>query len=116
MIGSLANMVVFVAYGNAALNNGYVFKDFDQHTIFKFHEWIRFRHTKEDLVFAGSPAEYVCGLQGRGVRGLLLTYGANTSAPDGISERMSAGFVGGGKQYLIQEFTDTTVNYLTLQS
>ena len=109
-------MVVLVAYGNAALNSGYVFQDFDQHTTFKFYEWIRFRRVKEDVVFAGSPADYVRGLQARGVRGLLLTYGANTLAPDGISERMSAGFVGGGKQYLIQEFTDTTVNYLTLQS
>lgn len=116
MIGSLANMVVLVAYGNALLKSGYASQSFDQHVAFKFYEWIRFRQVKEDVVFAGSPTDYMGSLDIRGVRGLMLTYGANTSAPDGISEHMSAGFVGGGKQYLIQEFTDTSVNYLALQS
>jgi hypothetical protein len=116
MIGSLSNMVVLVAFGNSTIKGAHVVQDFDQHATFKFYEWTRFRNVKDDLIFAHSPAEYLNGLRGRGVRGLLVTYGANSSLPDGVSERTSAAFVGGGKQYLIQEFTDLSVNYLALQS
>lgn len=116
MIGSLANMAVLVAHGNAGLKSGDAASNLDQHTVFKFYEWIRFRRVDKDVVFATSPEEYINSLQTRGVRGLVLTYGSYANAPEGISERMSAGFVGGGKQYLIQEFTDELVNYLALQS
>jgi hypothetical protein len=116
MIGSLASMVVLVAHGNATLKSVYRASDLDQHPVFKFYEWIRFRRVEKDVLFAGSPDEYLQSLQARGVRGLVLTYGSYGNAPEGISERMSAGFVGGGKQYLIQEFTDEFVNYLALQS
>lgn len=109
-------MVALVAYGNAALKNGYAPPEIDQLSVFKFYESIRFRRVTDNIIFAGSPTEYIQNLGARGVRGLLLTYGANSSAPEGINERMSAGFVGGGKQYLIQEFTDKWVNYLTPQS
>jgi len=116
VIGSLANMVVLVAYGNAALRSGYAPHELDQLSVFKFYEWIHFRRVSDSVVFAESPAEYIQNLDARGVRGLMLTYGTNSSAPAGINERMSAGLVGGGRQYLIQEFTDKSVNYLTPQS
>lgn len=116
MIGSLANMAILVTHGNAILKNGHQPLNLDQHGAFKFYEWIHFRHVGKDEIFATSPNEYVNGLRARGIRGLLLTYGANTQLPEGISERMSAGFVGGGKQYLLQEFTDLSVNYLALSS
>lgn len=109
-------MVVLVAYGNAALKSGYASPELDELSVFKFYEWIRFRRVADNTIFAKSPAEYIKNLDARGVRGLMLTYGANSSAPEGINERMSAGLVGGGKQYLIQEFTDKSVNYLTPQS
>ena len=109
-------MVVLVAYGNATVKDQFSIQSIDQHSTFKFHEWTIFRHVASDVIFARTPPEYLRGLKGRGVRGLLLTSGANSSLPDGLSERLSAGFVGGGKQYLIQEFTDSAVNLLALQS
>jgi hypothetical protein len=116
MIGSLSKMVVLVAIGNSTIKDGQSIQDFDQHAAFKFYEWTHFRSVKDDAIFAHSPSEYLNGLRTRGVRGLLVTYGANSSLPEGVGERTSAGFVGGGKQYLIQEFTDLSVNYLALQS
>jgi hypothetical protein len=116
MVGSLANLAVLVAFGNAELQGRHVPDDFTSYGTFKFNEWTHFYDVAGNTIFAKSPSEYINSLSKRGVRGLMLSYGANTALPEGLSERMSAAFVGGGKQYLIQEFTDAAVNYVALQS
>lgn len=116
MIGTLENMSALVAFGNAKLKHPNEIFNLDSIGTFIFNEWVRFSADKGQTFFADSANDYVNGLSSRGVLGLLLTYGDNSQLPSTISERISAGMVGGGKQYLIQEFTVSEVNYIVVQS
>ncbi len=78
---------------------------------FKFSEYDHFVDAKNGAVIATSPDGYIDTLVARQVKAVLISYGGNSRLPGELSERMSAGFVGGGNEFLLMELSDTSLQY-----
>ncbi len=121
MIGTLAQLITLVAYGNNYLKNGVVPENFDAHnTTFQFCNSIDFRvFTK--FFFFSKPAEKIVAptsaawfkyLKQDGCKVLRIYF---ENSVDQVTTRDKdyklAGFVGGGGSWLIEAVYDSYSNY-----
>jgi hypothetical protein len=109
MQGPLAQMVALTCYGNAAISGCSVTPFFPGHSTCTFCESVRFVAAQqvsgggfETVAVAGSPDEWIQYLLSREMLGLRLRLLQRAQNHPHISDRMSAGFVGGGRQWKIE--------------
>lgn len=107
MQGSITQAIALVLHGNAFLQRGRIDAGFfPHHPAFMFCEHVRFiepggtGRREDESVFADNPARWFGNLRSAGVFSLRLVYASLND--QGISDRMSVGFVGGGGRWLIE--------------
>jgi len=109
MNGPIAQIAALVCHANAFLCGKRVSFSL-QHSTFKFCEYVTFVTLagKEEIAFAPTPEAWFSRLKEGRCRRILLRC-ANRDAK-GISDRMSAGMVGGGRRWLIEACYDDHVD------
>jgi hypothetical protein len=107
MNGPIAQIVALTIYGNAVLTGHSIPKFFPDNSTCKFCDEIAFAELGKSLFgkiresrIAASPDEWFSYLRKKGARGVRLLRKAQNDAR--ISDRMSAGFVGGGGTWMIE--------------
>jgi hypothetical protein len=105
--GEIAQMVALVCHGNAFLRGNDVPDFFPANSTCKFCECIKFVEFKKipfidlrEQELASNPNKWLAILRGREVLGLRLSQTPRNDP--NISDRMSAGFVGGGGVWSIE--------------
>jgi hypothetical protein len=111
MLGSIYSMALLAATANHRLTCPQNPVAINTAPAFKFSEYDHFVDAKNGNVIATSPDGYIDSLVARQVKGVLISYGNNSRLPSELSERMSAGFVGGGNEFLLMEFSDVSLQY-----
>jgi len=103
----LAQMIALTCCGNAAIHGKQVPQFFPNNSTCQFCESITFiagekskGREAQSVAFADSPDRWIEGLSKRGVIGLKLHQRAQNQSQ--ISDRMSSGFVGGGRLWRIE--------------
>lgn len=101
MTGPIAQLVALTCYGNAFLQRNTVPQFFPTNSTCQFCDRVTFVEVVRPLLgrpreveIANKPDEWFSYLQGRGVRGIRLVHQKKNDPQ--ISDRMAAGFVGGG--------------------
>lgn len=113
MLGTLAQIIALVTYGNAALRKlpGFDFGSFyPANNTFLFCEQVCFVRVTwgmrwEEEEFAADPLAWLSGLEREGLLGLRLELAPRLDRDeegDEAPERMLAGFVGGGARWRIE--------------
>jgi hypothetical protein len=104
--GSIAQAAALAIFGNDILR-GYSREDFwPASSVFKFCKAVRFvalsreATRRTESLFAEDPMQWILRLRDEGTSSLRLHAVAHNDL--GISDRMSAGFVGGGGRWLIE--------------
>jgi hypothetical protein len=107
MNGSLAQITALTCYGNAFIGGGDAPKFFPANSTCQFCDSINFFEFKKPLIgrtkeveVAGTPDEWIASLKKRGAKGIRLVRQAQSDT--GISDRMAAGFVGGGGTWMME--------------
>ncbi|MGH9561577.1 MAG: hypothetical protein ACRD3S_08985 [Terracidiphilus sp.] len=107
MQSPLVQMIALTCYGNAALSGHVVSRFFPDHSTCKFCDSIGFiaagppKDGERQLVpIADTPDHWFAYLSKKNAIGLRLSQKAQNHPQ--ISDRMSAGFVGGGRQWKIE--------------
>jgi hypothetical protein len=107
MNGPLAQIVALTCYGNAFIGGGNVPQFFPDNSTCKFCDKINFVEFKKPIfgqakeyVVAKSPDEWFLLLKKKGAKGIRLVRQAQNDPK--ISDRMSAGFVGGGGTWTME--------------
>lgn len=107
MQGPLAQMVALTSYGNSAIRAQQIPPFFPAHSTCQFCEFVKFiaggklvDGERQVLTIAETPDQWLQSLPKRGVTGLRLRQRARNDSR--ISDRMSTGFVGGGRQWKIE--------------
>lgn len=107
MTGPLAQIVALTCYGNAFLGGITTSKFFPENSTCQFCDSVKFVELKkslsgtaEEVVIAVSPDEWIAGLKKRKATGIRLTRTPQNDPK--ISDRMSAGFVGGGGTWVME--------------
>jgi hypothetical protein len=115
----LAQIVALTCYGNAVLRGVTVPRFFPDNSTCQFCEFVNFisltnstdSAVKETVTFH-SPDEWLADLLTRGVSGIRLRH-KKRNDPN-ISDRMSSGFVGGGRIWTIESLNaDATSDFWT---
>lgn len=108
MVGTTAQMISLVSYGNEYLITGIADKEFKHHTAFKFCRFVTFKvRTAEKIEFGtnelilGDACEWFDYLKKDGCVKLRLLY-KNIDKNKKIPDYMSAGFTDGGGQWYIE--------------
>lgn len=106
MTGPIAQIVAITVHGNAALTGRAISRFFLTNSTCRFCDEIAFddspprRHARVSQgQAAATPDEWFANLRGNGARGLRLSYKPQNKPI--ISDRLSAGFVGGGGTWMI---------------
>lgn len=107
MIGPLAQIFALTCYGNASLGGKESPVFFPKNSTCQFCDSIKFVEFKKrwltrpkEVIIAGTPNEWISGLQRRMATGIELTRTPQNNLR--ISDRMSAGFVGGGGTWTME--------------
>jgi len=107
MNGPLAQIVALTCYGNAVIRGSDTPKFFPINSTCQFCDSINFVKFKKPFIgqtkeveVAKTPDEWMASLRKRGAKGIRLVRQAQDDP--GISDRMSAGFVGGGGTWLME--------------
>ncbi len=107
MQGPLAQLVALTCYGNSAIRGQLVPTFFPVNSTCQFCEFVKFiaggelvNGERKVATMAETPDQWIRGLQVRGVTGLRLRQRPQSNPK--ISDRMSAGFVGGGRLWSIE--------------
>lgn len=111
MLGSIYSMALLAATANHRLKFPQNPVAINAEPVFKFSEYDHFVDAKNGKVIATSPDGYIDTLVTRQVKGVLISYGSNSRLPGELGERMSAGFVGGGNEFLLMELSDVSLQY-----
>ena len=104
MTGTIAQIIALVLHINAALR-GMPLNFTADHSTSKFCNAIEFKEVaksgkrEQEKMLAGSVAEWLPYLKKEGISQLRLEYASSNNTD--LSDRMSAGFVGGGGRWLI---------------
>ncbi len=109
MNGPIAQAVALVCHANAALRGTDVTGFFPSNSTCKFCDRVSFVvmnkpfwGTPKEVVVADDPAAWFETLRRQGYRALGLHHHANTRGDIRLSDRLSAGFVGGGGTWLLE--------------
>ena len=107
MNGEVAQIVALTCHGNAFLDGRDVPRFFPENSTCKFCDSIRFIELRRGLfgrsretTVATSPDDWIVSLKKRKAKGIKLLRQAQNDAR--ISDRMSAGFVGGGGVWVME--------------
>jgi hypothetical protein len=107
MNGALAQIVALTCHGNAFIGGSDVPRFFPVNSTCQFCKSIQFIEFRRPLfakakegVVAGNPDEWIAGLRTRGATGIRLL--RKPQDDPRISDRMSAGFVGGGGTWMME--------------
>jgi hypothetical protein len=108
VLGPVAQALALTSVGNAALRGGDVAGFWPEATVFRFSKSCDFRSLEgeRDELIAADPLAWFEMLRAEKCRGLRLRYRARRRGPAQslpVSERMLAGFVGGGPAWLIEQ-------------
>jgi len=111
MNGPIAQLAALTCYGNAYLSGREIPEFFPSNSTCQFCDRINFVETEPDPDGDGaqeplalSPDEWIHELPIREVDGIRLVFGARNDP--NISDRMSAGFVGGGQVWTMEVIRD----------
>jgi hypothetical protein len=104
---ALAQMVALTGYGNAAIHGEQSLPFSSTNSTCQFCEGIKFiaggkieNGVRQVLNLSDSPDEWLRSLPKRGIKGLRLQMRARNNPQ--LSDRLSAGFVGGGREWKIE--------------
>jgi hypothetical protein len=122
VLGTVAQLIALVAYGNAFLQNHFSqASDFyPANSSFKFCEYVRFvdiavpNRTKQEQVWAENPVAWLQRLRSDGVYALRLHYRpvrGKSVGGDHLPDRMLAGFVGGAGRWLVETVSPRGSDY-----
>lgn len=107
MNGPLAQIVALTCYGNAGIGESDIPKFFPSNSTCQFCDSINFVKFKKPFIgqtkeveIAKTPDEWTASLWSRGAKGIRLVRQAQNDP--GISDRMSAGFVGAGGTWMME--------------
>jgi len=106
MQGPMAQLLAVAIHGNASLQGRDVSAFFPTNSTCKFCEFVNFVHLEpvktswREAPFAASPQEWFQRLATAGARGFRVGWESRNNPS--LSDRMSAGFVGGGGRWLIE--------------
>jgi hypothetical protein len=116
MNGPIAQLVALTCHGNAFLRHGSRSPFFPDNSTCKFCDRVTFVERRRRWFgnarvhpVAGSPDEWFAYLARTGARGLWLSHRAGADLR--ISDRMSAGFIGGGAAWTISCRYDEATQY-----
>lgn len=108
MVGTLAQMISLVSYGNEYLITGILNKEFKYHITFNFCRFVTFKvKTTEKNKFGtnefifGDANKWFSHLKDSACIKLRLIY-HSADGHNNIPDYMSAGFIGGGGQWVIE--------------
>jgi hypothetical protein len=112
----IAQVIALTLFGNGALQGQQVDQNyFPSNSTFAFCEYVKFVDASHDTdqsketSYADNPLEWINRLISSNVQTLRLIY--TSSEQDELSDRMTAGFVGGGGRWLIEAITPKGSDY-----
>ncbi len=106
MQGTIAQLLSLTVHGNCFLSGNSLHEYFPENTTFKFCKYVKFIDIESDgsgwteIPYADNPFEWLNKIQSEGVYQLRAWHFG--SKQEGISDRMSVEFVGGGGRWLIE--------------
>ncbi|WP_312201385.1 hypothetical protein [Anaerospora hongkongensis] len=118
MIGSLAQMVSLISYGNHFLENRESFNDYSTHSSFVHCNLVDFRIMKKKHFFSSASAEHIIAsspqqwfslLQKETCKRLRLYYQGTDNAE--IADHHSSAFVGGGGTWMIETIYEDKADF-----
>ncbi|WP_421938771.1 hypothetical protein [Pedobacter sp.] len=110
MVGTLAQLIAMVGYGNQCIANPRSHPEFfQQNSSFKYCHQVFFTAEKRKNIFSSSklttiaenPLEWFAYLSGEGCQALRLYYEGSGSVSNSADHRM-AGMIGGGRTWVIE--------------